>query len=59
MSSTLQITLIKSTIGKTKKHRDIVAGLGLSRLNQTVIRPDSPQVQGMINKVGHMLKVTK
>jgi len=55
----LQITLIKSTIGKTKKHRDIVAGLGLSRLNQTVTRPDSPEVQGMINKVGHMLKVTK
>jgi len=59
MSSTLQITLIKSPIGKTRKHRDIVAGLGLSRLNQTVTRPDSPQVQGMINKVGHMLKVTK
>ena len=59
MSSTLQITLIKSTIGKPKKHRDVVAGLGLSRLNQTVTRLDSPQVQGMINKVGHMLKVTK
>ena len=59
MSSMLQITLIKSTIGKPKKHRDVVAGLGLSRLNQTVARLDSPQVQGMINKVGHMLKVTK
>jgi len=59
MSSMLQITLIKSTIGKSKKQRDVVAGLGLSRLNQTVTRPDSPEVQGMINKVGYMLKVTK
>jgi large subunit ribosomal protein L30 len=57
MSSTIQITLVKSTIGKPKKHRDVVAGLGLTRLNQTVERLDSPEVRGMIAKVGHLLKV--
>jgi large subunit ribosomal protein L30 len=57
MSSTLQITLVKSTIGKPKKHRAVVEGLGLTRVNQTVERPDSPEVRGMITKVGHLLKV--
>ena len=57
MSSILKITLRKSTICAPKKHRDVVAGLGLSKLNQTVQRPDSPEIRGMINKVGHLLTV--
>lgn len=57
MSSMLNIKLVKSTICAPKKHRDVVAGLGLSRLNQTVLRPDSPEIRGMINKVAHLLTV--
>ncbi|MHB8057235.1 MAG: 50S ribosomal protein L30 [Desulfuromonadaceae bacterium] len=57
MSSLLKITLKKSTICTPKKHRDVVAGLGLSKINQTVQRQDSPQIRGMINKVGHLLAV--
>lgn len=57
MSSILKITLSKSTICAPKKHRSVVAGLGLSKLNQTVQRPDSPEIRGMINKVGHLLTV--
>ncbi len=59
MSSKLQVTLIKSTIGKTKKHRDIVAGLGLKKLNQTVEHADTPEVRGMIAKISHMLNVAQ
>ena len=57
MSSLLKITLTKSTICTPKTHRAVVAGLGLSKLNQTVQRQDSPQIRGMINKVGHLLTV--
>jgi large subunit ribosomal protein L30 len=57
MSGMLNITLVKSTICTPKKHRDVVAGLGLSKLNQTVQRPDSPEIRGMINKIGHLLSV--
>jgi len=57
VSSKLRITLIKSTIGKTKKHRDIVAGLGLKKLNGTVELPDTPEVRGMIAKISHMLNI--
>ena len=57
MSSMLKITLIKSTICAPKKHCAVVAGLGLSKINQTVERQDSPQIRGMINKIGHLLTV--
>ncbi len=57
MSDMLKITLIKSTICAPKKHCAVVAGLGLSKLNQTVQRQDTPQIRGMINKVGHLLTV--
>ncbi len=57
MSSMIKITLTKSTICTPKKHQAVVAGLGLSKLNQTVQRQDTPQIRGMINKVGHLLTV--
>jgi len=59
MNTKLQVTLIKSTIGRTKKHRDIVAGLGLKKLNQTVEHADTPEVRGMISKISHMLNVVQ
>jgi large subunit ribosomal protein L30 len=59
MSTKLQITLVKSTIGKPKKHRDIVTGLGLKKLNQSVELADTPEVRGMISKISHMLSVVK
>ncbi|BCS53075.1 50S ribosomal protein L30 [Geobacter sp. SVR] len=57
MSAKLQITLHKSTIGKPKKHRAIVAGLGLTKLNQTVELADTPEVRGMIAKISHMVLI--
>jgi len=59
MSAKLKITLVKSTIGKPKKHRDIVAGLGLNKLNKTVELNDTPEVRGMIAKVNHMLNIAQ
>ncbi|MFZ4856461.1 MAG: 50S ribosomal protein L30 [Desulfuromonadaceae bacterium] len=57
MSSYLKITLTKSTICAPKKHCAVVAGLGLSKLNQTVERQDTAQIRGMIKKVSHLLTV--
>ena len=59
MSTNLHVTLIKSTIGKPKKHRDIVAGLGLKRLNHSVDHVDTPEIRGMISKISHMLNVSQ
>lgn len=57
MSNMLEITLIKSTIGASKKQCAVVRGLGLRRLHQTVSLQDTPETRGMINKINHMLKV--
>ncbi len=58
MSDKLNITLIKSITGKKSKQKKIVAGLGLKKLHSVVERPDTPEIRGMISKIGHMLKVT-
>ena len=57
MAKALKITLIRSPIGWTPRHREILKGLGLRRIRQTVIRPDRPETRGMITKVGYLLHV--
>ncbi|MDX1777731.1 MAG: 50S ribosomal protein L30 [Thermodesulfobacteriota bacterium] len=59
MSKELQITLIKSGIGRPQKHRLTLKSLGLNKLNKTVVLKDTPQVRGMVNKVSHLLKVVE
>ena len=55
--STVSVTLIKSFYGRLPKHRATVTGLGLKRINHTVILEDTPEIRGMINKVSYLLKV--
>ena len=59
MSKELQITLIKSGIGRPQKHRLTLKSLGLNKLNKTVVVKDTPQVRGMVNKVSHLLKIVE
>jgi large subunit ribosomal protein L30 len=53
----LRITWIKSAIGYEKSQQRTLASLGFYRLNQSVLRDDSSQVRGMINKIRHLVKV--
>ncbi len=55
--SKLKITLLRSLIGRQKKQRLIVQSLGLRRIRHSVIRPDNPQVRGMIEAVRHLVAV--
>ena len=57
MEGTIRIKLYRSPISTPKKHKRVVLGLGLRKLNQIVERPDSPVFRGMVNKVPHLLKV--
>jgi len=52
----LKVTLVKSIINCSEKHRATVRGLGLRRLNQTVELKDTPEVRGMINRVNYLVK---
>lgn len=53
----LRITLVRSPIGYDERQKRVVKSLGLRRMHQTVEHDDSPTIRGMIDKVGHMLKV--
>ncbi len=55
MSGNIKVTLKKSPIGCPEKHRKVVAGLGLTKLNSSVMRKDTPEIRGMINKVIHLV----
>ena len=55
MSGNLKVTLKKSPIGRPEKHRKVVTGLGLTKLNSSVVRLDTPEIRGMINKVIHLV----
>jgi large subunit ribosomal protein L30 len=57
MPSTLRITLIKSAIGYSERHKRTVKAMGLHRMHQTVEQPDTPEVRGMIAKVAFLVKV--
>ena len=59
MSKELQITLIRSGIGRPHKHRLTLKSLGLTKLNKTVVLKDTPQVRGMVHKVSHLVRVVE
>ena len=55
MAGKLKVTLVKSMIGRPEKHREVLRGMGLTRMNRTVVLKDIPQVRGMIDKVSHLV----
>jgi len=55
----LEITLVKSPIGRPPKHRITVRTLGLTKMNRTVRLKETPAVAGMVNQVRHLLQVRR
>ena len=56
MSGTVKITLVKSMIGRPEKHRKVLRGMGLTKIDKTVELVDTPAVRGMIHVVSHLVK---
>ncbi len=52
----IKVTLVKSIIGTKHIHRDSVRGLGLKRINHSVVLEDTPEVRGMIHRVNYLVK---
>ena len=55
MAGNVRVTLVRSMIGRPEKHRRVLRGMGLTRLNKTVELKDTPEIRGMINKVSHLV----
>lgn len=53
----LEITLVRSLIGRPETQRTTVNTLGLRKLNQTVVHNDNAAIRGMVNKVSHLVSV--
>jgi len=53
----LQITLVRSLIGRNEKQRATVEALGLRKIRQSVVHDDSAAIRGMVNAVNHLIKV--
>ncbi len=56
MAGNVKVTLVRSMIGRPEKHRRVLRGMGLTRLNKTVELKDTPETRGMINKVSHLVR---
>jgi large subunit ribosomal protein L30 len=56
MAGMVKVTLIRSMIGRPEKHRRVLRGMGLTKLNRTVALKDTPEIRGMINVVSHLVK---
>ncbi len=57
MADTITFTLVKSGIGSTEKIRATLTGLGLTKMQKTVTRKDTPEIRGMLAKVAHLVRV--
>jgi large subunit ribosomal protein L30 len=55
--SNLTITQVKSANGTNQRQKDTLRTLGLRKIGQTVERPDSPQLRGLVHTVRHLLTV--
>ena len=57
MADTINVTLVRSGIGKNKKIRETLRGLGLTKLHKTVTLNNTPAIRGMIRKVDFLVRV--
>ena len=57
--SELKIQLLKSLAGRLPKHVRIAEALGLRKIRQTVVRPDTPVIRGMVEKIGYLVQIKK
>jgi large subunit ribosomal protein L30 len=55
----LRVTLVKSGIGYAPNQKATLVALGLRKLKNSVVLPDTPQSRGMINTVIHLVTVTE
>lgn len=57
MAKKLKITLVKSMIGRPEKQRQVLRGMGLNRMNRSVVLEDTSAIRGMVQKVIHLVAV--
>ncbi|ALF59272.1 50S ribosomal protein L30 [Psychrobacter urativorans] len=54
---TMKVTQLKSGAHRLKSHKASLKGLGLRRINHSVVVEDTPSTRGMVNRVNYLVKV--
>jgi len=57
--ATIQVQWYRSAIQAPVKHKRVVKGLGFTRLNQIVVREDTPSIRGMVRTVPHLVRIVE
>ena len=55
--SKIKITLVKSTINRPVDQKATVKALGIKKMQSSIVHEATPQIQGMVRKVAHLIKV--
>jgi len=56
---TIQLKWVRSAICAPVKQKRVVKGLGFTRLNQVIERPDTKAIRGMVAKVPHLVEIVQ
>lgn len=56
---TIKIQYYRSMIGYSEKQKQAVRSLGITKMNQTVERPDNASMRGIVAKVPHLLRIVE
>jgi large subunit ribosomal protein L30 len=56
-SGKIQLKWVRSAICTPVKHKKVVKGLGFTRLNQVIERPDTAAIRGMVKKIPHLVEI--
>jgi large subunit ribosomal protein L30 len=58
-SGKIQLKWVRSAICAPEKQKVVIKGLGFTRLNQVIVRPDTAAIRGMVKKVPHLVEVVE
>jgi large subunit ribosomal protein L30 len=57
--ATIRIQYFRSKNSTPEKHKRVVKGLGFTRLNQIVVREDTPSIRGMVKAIPHLVRIVE
>jgi large subunit ribosomal protein L30 len=57
--SAIRITQIRSTIKRPQNQKDTIKALGLGKINKSVVKELTPQIEGMVRKVHHLVEISE
>ncbi|MGA2858992.1 MAG: 50S ribosomal protein L30 [Candidatus Sulfotelmatobacter sp.] len=55
----IHLKWVRSAICAPSKQKLVIKGLGFTRLNQVIERPDTAAIRGMVAKVPHLVEIVQ